>query len=306
MDKKKLAELRIKTDFFKEAIKTGVARVGKRFLPATGKLVLFDLDGTLLDTNLSFELLKTRLGEIHATKEYRRFKDRVMNGELNTDQMLLEAHRFLRSLKPPITLHEYQQTLDRIIHEGKVRPDVLEAAQYAKKIGRSVVFVTKSSEVFAQMLAEKYLGDKSAGMGAREKFNAHGELIGLEHIIADRPKRLKNGTGKTKIDVFREWCQAKNIPFRRRDMIIVSDSIFDSRTMRYSRTGVLYYPHNAKKEQKYAEKLKLRDHVVRQRHNESHATRKTAAELKRAIRAPVAVNKDPLWVKQGFSKRKRR
>ncbi|MDD3159504.1 MAG: HAD family hydrolase [Candidatus ainarchaeum sp.] len=297
----KLSKLRLGVNYkvvqgTKSKIRTQFKKI---VVPKTSKNVIIDIDGTLIDTNLSLELLKTKIGEEQAEKKYAEFKSMVVKKGISPDVMLLKAHEYIRSLNPSVNLKDYEITLSRVLREGKVNQEVLESIQYLKRIGKNVVLVTKSSEVFAKSLAKQF--GLSAGLGAEEAFGVTGNLVGLKSIVAEKNTAKGKVKLKSKLQRIKEWCKINNQPFSKRSTVVLSDSIFDAAVLRKAGLGVLYISKNSGSEQKKAEEWKLRDYAVKQR-----AKKRTINELKRVLRYPQLALKNPRFARTGTTLRHRK
>lgn len=253
-----------------------IANVKKRIFPGQGKVIAVDLDGTLLSTTASLELLTQLKGEAFARERYEHYRGLVKNGKIPLERAHIDAHREVTALG--VQKADYEKLVDRLISEGKVRMDVLEAAQYLHRIGRKVVIVTKGSEHAAELFSKRFGLD--GGIGAVETFDPSGRLTGLKSLVGDR--RMPNTEVKTKMQRLAEWCRAKKIPFSKRNVSIITDSYDDVRALRESGLGVLYVPNARSSDQKIAKALRLRDYEV------AEVNPQRIREMKLAMRFPKA------------------
>ncbi len=262
-----------------------IAKAGRRISPGSGKVIMLDLDETLLKTNSSFELLAQVVGENKAMERYQYYRSLVKNGKMSLQDAQLAAHQEMVELGT--TMKDYHNMVDRVIREGKVREDVLQVAKYLQSIGRKVVLVTKSAQTIADLFSQQFR--LSGAIGTDELFQ-NGKLAGIKRLIGDKKNRKVRV--ETKMQRIEEWCRKSGVPFSPRNISIVTDSYDDYLTLRKVGIGLLFVPHKAETHQKIAKKFGLSDFQIEE--VDPDRVRKMKLSLrfpKAAIRVPSRVNR---------------
>lgn len=263
-----------------------VAKIGRKVSPGNGKLIMLDLDETLLRTNSSLELLTQVAGEKHAVERYQYYRSLVKNGKMSLQDAQLAAHQEM--VQRGVTISDYYDMIDRVIREGKVRPDVLQAVKYLQGIGRKVVLVTKSAQAIADIFSAKFGFD--GAVGTRESFQ-NGRLRGIEQLVGD--KKSKKVSVKTKMQRMEEWCKFNKVPFSPKNISLVTDSYDDYLTLRKVGFGLLFIPSKAETHQKIAKKFGLSDFQVEEVDPQRVRKMKLALRFpKAAIRVPKRINRN--------------
>ena len=255
---------------------------------------MLDLDGTLIDGNVILEAYIDLVGGEKAMQLYKFLRTQVKNKKMTKDQILAET--FEEFAKKGLNKKNYENAVKKIIKEGKVRKDVLKAVEYAKKHGTKVVLVTKSSEYAANLFAKSFGLD--GAIGTREYFGKNGQVIAIKNIIGDRTSKKFI----TKMDLLKEWCKKRGVPFSKKKVILFTDSVDDRAAMKKAGITVLYRPKQMEHHQKSATKRGLINrNILEIGEKEPNRVR----QMKIAVKMPKAVKTAYKRVKQsGLPRRK--
>ncbi len=262
------------------------ARMLKWAHPGRGQIVMLDLDGNLLKTNSSFELLAQIKGQAFAKALYDKYRQRVKRGELTLEEAQVATHQEITAFG--VHKADYQNMVERVIAEGKIRPEILQAVKYAQRNGRKVILVTKSAQETADLVAQRFGFD--GAVGTLERFGLDNRLEGIERLIGD--KKVRGVQVETKFERLAQFCREHRLPYARRNVTVLTDSYDDALALRKSGLGVLFAPSEPETHQKIAQKFRLGDYVVEEAQPNALRQLKIALRFpKAALRAPKRVRK---------------
>jgi hypothetical protein len=204
-------------------------------------IVVVDVNNTLVNGSVEYELLKDKIGEDKAKSTFEYLDYLKENGKLTGNKWLLGAVQTMSEKGNGITNEDVHNTLQRLLNEGRINLELVHIFQERKNNGAKVIVMTKGScSYVAEWLAEKFGFDAGYGPKLDGAHNVH-ELIGLNN----KPiKGVKGVVIKTRLDKVKEFCKSdkgKGITFDMSKIAFVTDHI-DSREMRGC-VVVLYAPN---------------------------------------------------------------
>ena len=217
-------------------------------------------------------LLLEKIRELEEENEELKRKNRKLEenvAELNVDLMHdpltgLKTRRYLAEMidlkEHGITTRDYSRLLDSLEEQNKIRHELIEVAQYLKKIGRTVGIATKSSQGLAEEAAKRYGFD--FGVGSEEHVAENGRIIGVKRLVGDRRGRVAGVPMVTKMDRVVEALRNIGINAARRNIALVSDGYDDVKMFGDTGFGVLIRPSRPGTLQKVSQKLGLSDAQV--------------------------------------------
>lgn len=120
-------------------------------------LIIFDLDGTLVDSDINYSLMKAKLKHLISTiVPYNKFQDFISN-----PRSILEMVEFIREndetgevFKQAWDIIEYYEELG--YETATIKPDVIPTLQKIKEMGYKIAILTNNSRKLTKHALEKF------------------------------------------------------------------------------------------------------------------------------------------------------
>ncbi len=236
---------------------------GRNAFSEAGTIVLVDMDFTLLDADSMEEVFKQAMGKEKGLKEFNRLFSLVVSGKESVEEAMLEG--FEAMIKNGFSKKDAKALVDRLVKSGRVRKEVVNEAMALKRMGKRVVIATKMSETVAEILAKRLGFD--FGIGTRERIDKSGKVLKIEELVGDRNGFVNSRKGRpyavvTKLKRVEDKFREKHLPFSRKQVTILTDSMSDIRARREAAHGILFVPAGEKRHHKAARLLRLADTAV--------------------------------------------
>jgi len=216
-------------------------------------LVIVDVNNTLIDGSVEFEILKDKIGErsAHSVIQYLDYVKE--NGDLTVNKWFLASIQTISEKSKGITQADIAKTMQRLLDEGRINHDLIHNVLLPLKQNNTKILVmTKGSCSYAaEWIAKGYGFNKGYGhkLDGEHKVS---ELIGVksERIRVDGSETVV----KTKFDKAKEFCKEKGIAFDGSRVAFITDHV-DSREMRGCVVILYKFDKERVKSQRRAAKL---------------------------------------------------
>jgi phosphoserine phosphatase len=230
--------------------------------PPKIKLVLVDLDGTLLKNYSTFaEGLKLIFGKSQGTKIYHKLINLTLTEGKSSEEIMVLSEFYLKKGK---FNKKHLIKLNREILK-EIDKSILNFVMKLKNT--KVIIATKSSNELANSISSKFgfLG----GVGSILNFNTHNKFIGTSLLVANKNCTIQTHTFKDKLTLAKQLYIQKIGPIQNAQIAILTDSYADINVMQSIGLAIFNPSENPDKTQHICEKYKLFDKKITKHNHQS-------------------------------------